>query len=266
MSLKMIQDRMLEGRYALVTGGSRGIGRATVEALAAAGCNVALAARDLREAEAAASAIRKNHPIQIRVVTCDVSDHASVHAAFGEIRKWSSGVLNILICNAGYPFSRTIWETPLHQTPAGELAAWYEAVFRTDTLGSLFCTYEALPLMMESGGGSIVYVASTPALQGFQGSPYTVAKAGILGLMKDVACGYGKYNIRANALALGSIATPSTLQVLDEQSQKEFAESAPLRRWGTPKEVAQAMLFLASPQSGFITGQTLVVDGGIVRR
>ena len=261
----MIHDRMLEGRYALITGGSRGIGRATVEALAGVGCNVALASRDLREAEGAASAIRMRHPVQIRAVTCDVSDQTSVHAAFGEIRKWSSGVLDILICNAGYPFSRTIWETPLHQTPAEELAAWYDAVFRTDTLGSLFCTYEVLPLMMGSGGGSIVYVASTPALEGLQGSPYTVAKAGILGLMKDVARGYGKYNIRANALALGSIATPSTLQVLDEQSQKVFAEQAPLRRWGSPEEVAQAMLFLASPQSSFITGQTVVVDGGIVR-
>ena len=256
---------MLEGKYALVTGGSRGIGRAAVETLAGAGCSVALASRDLREAADAAAAIRGKHAVQIQSVACDVSNQASVHTMFDEVRKWSSGVLDILICNAGYPFSRTIWETPLHRTPADRLAAWYEAVFRTDTLGSLFCTYEALPLMIETGGGSILYVASTPALEGLQGSPYTVAKAGILGLMKDVACGYGKYNIRANALAPGNITTPSTLQVLDEETQKKFAEEAPLRRWGKPEEVAQAMLFLASPQSGFITGQTLVVDGGIVR-
>ncbi len=261
----MTRDRLLEGKYALVTGGSRGIGRAAVEALAGAGCNVALASRDVREAEEAAVSVRGKHSVQIQAVACDVSDQANVNALFGEVRAWSSGTLDVLICNAGYPFSRAIWETPLHKTPADKLAAWYEAVFRTDTLGSLFCTYEALPLMMESGGGSIVYVASTPALEGLQGSPYTVAKAGILGLMKDVACGYGRYNIRANALAPGNITTPSTLRVLDEQTQRAFAEEAPLRRWGKPEEIAQAMLFLASRQSSFITGQTLVVDGGIVR-
>jgi NAD(P)-dependent dehydrogenase (short-subunit alcohol dehydrogenase family) len=259
-------QRSLEGKYALVTGGSRGIGRAAVEVLAEAGCNVAITSRHALEAETVALAAGKRHAVGALAVSCDVSVLESVGALFAQIREWSSSRLDILICNAGFAFNREIWDTPLHQTPPEKLSAWYEGVFRTDTMGALFCTYRALPLMMAAGSGSIVYVASTPALEGLQGSPYTVAKAGVLGLMKDVACMYGKHNIRANALALGSILTPATMEVLDEEARKAFAAEAPLKRWGRIEEAAQAMLFLASPQSSFITGQTLVVDGGIVRR
>lgn len=262
----MSQSRFLEGQYALVTGGSRGIGRAMVEVLAEAGCHVVVAARHLQDAEASARAVGEEHATQTLAVPCDVSDLESVRKLFAAIREWSSDRLDILICNAGFAFSKEIWDTPLHETPPEKLSAWYEGVFRTDTLGSVYCTYHALPLMLAAGGGSIVYVASIPSLEGLQGSPYTVAKAGVLGLMKDIACVYGKHNIRANALALGSILTPATLAVLDEEVQKAFAAEAPLRRWGRVDEVARAMLFLASPHSSFITGQTLVVDGGIVRR
>jgi 3-oxoacyl-[acyl-carrier protein] reductase len=264
--MKTIHQRILEGKYALVTGGSRGIGRAAVEVLAGAGCNVAVAARHVKGAEAAALAAHELHAVETLAVACNVSELESVSALFAALRKWSSSRIDILICNAGFAFNKEIWDTPLHQTAPEKLSAWYEGVFRTDTMGSLFCTYYALPLMMAAGSGSIVYVASIPALVGLQGSPYTVAKAGVLGLMRDVACTYGRNNIRANALALGSILTPATLEVLDEKAQKAFAAEAPLKRWGRVEEVAQAMLFLASPQSSFITGQTLVVDGGIVRR
>ncbi len=203
----MSNQRILEGEYALVTGGSRGIGRAAVDALAGAGCNVALTSRHLDDAEVAAQEARRNHAVEVLAAPCDVSDLDSVSTLFTEIRKWSSNRLDVVICNAGFAFDKEIWDTPLHETPPQKLAAWYEGVFRTDTMGSLFCTYHALPMMMTAGSGSIVYVASIPALEGLQGSPYTVAKAGVLGLMKDVACMYGKYNIRANALALGSILT-----------------------------------------------------------
>ena len=159
-----------------------------------------------------------------------------------------------------------MWDTPLDQTPEQKLEPWYLQVFRVDTLGSVFCTYEALPLMMRQRGGSIVYVSSTPALQGFQGAPYTVAKAGVLGLMKDVAHAYGKWNVRSNALVLGNIQTSATFDALDPETRRRFAEDTPLKRWGTPKEVADAALFLASPMSGYMTGQTLVIDGGAVRR
>jgi 3-oxoacyl-[acyl-carrier protein] reductase len=262
----MRQDAGMEGAYALVTGGSRGIGRAAAEALAAAGCHVALAARSLQEAAAAAAAIAEARGVRTLAEACDVSDRESVRALFRRLRAWSSDRLDVLVCNAGYPYRVDIFETRLDATPPQELEAWYLEVFRTDTLGSVFCTYEALPLMMARRAGSIVYIASTPALAGGAGTPYTVAKAGVLGLMKDVARAYGAYNIRANALALGNIRTPATYARLTAETQRAFAEEAPLKRWGNPEEVAQAILFFAGPSSSYITGQTLVVDGGALRR
>ena len=133
-------------------------------------------------------------------------------------------------------------------------------------MGAVRCTFEALQIMMPRKNGSIIYISSTPALEGYRGTPYTVAKAGILGLMKDIAREYGKYDIRANALALGNIRTPATFEQLDEDSRKALAQEAPLRRWGDPQEVGKAAIFLASDLSGFITGQTIVVDGGTLRR
>ncbi len=257
---------MLENKYALITGATRGIGRAVAETFARNGAHVALTSRNARDCEAVAADLRGRFSVKVLGAACDVSVQASVSDLFREVRRWSSERLDTLVCNAGFPFLDELWNTPLDRTPAQNLEQWYLEVFRVDTLGSVFCTYEALPLMMRQGGGTLLYVSSTPALEGFQGAPYTVAKAGVLGLMKDVAHGYGKWNIRANALALGNIHTSATFDVLDEDVQRKFAEDAPLKRWGTPKEVADAALFLASPMSGYMTGQTLVVDGGTVRR
>jgi 3-oxoacyl-[acyl-carrier protein] reductase len=258
--------RTLDGKYALVTGASRGIGRAAASALAEAGCNVVLSARNAREAKSAGDELHREYGVRTAAIPCDVAQPASVKELVQELSRWSSGRLDVLVCNAGYPFLREIWDTPLHRTPADRLENWYLEVFRTDTLGAIFCTYEALQIMVAAPGGSIIYISSTPALEGLQGSPYTVAKAGILGLMKDVAREYGKYGIRANALALGSISTPATTGQMDAAMMETFAEATPLKRWGRPEEVAQAILFLASPRSSFITGQTLVVDGGSLRR
>jgi 3-oxoacyl-[acyl-carrier protein] reductase len=170
------------------------------------------------------------------------------------------------VCNAGYPFRPDIWDTPLHQATVQELETWFEGTLRTDLLGSVFCTVEALPLMIKQKSGSIVYVSSTPAVEGYKGAPYTAAKAGVLGFMRDVAREYGQYNVRANAIALGNILTSATFESLEPETREALAKEAPLRRWGQPEEAANAALFLVSRLSSFITGQTLIVDGGTVRR
>ncbi len=261
----MTTHRDLEGRFAVVTGSTRGIGRAMAAALARQGCHVAVSARARADCEETARALAREHGVSALGWPCDVSDLQSVRALFAEVRDWCGGQLDVLVCNAGFPLRADIWNTPLHATPPEKLEDWYLGLFRTDTMGSVYATHEALPLFLARRRGSIIYVSSIPALAGFQGAPYTVAKAGILGLMKDVAAEYGRFNIRANALALGNIRTPATYDLLPEEIRQRFAAQAPLGRWGTPEEVGEAMLFLASDRSSFVTGQTLVVDGGIIR-
>lgn len=262
----MGDDARLEGQFALVTGASRGIGRAIAERLAGAGCNVAVASRKAQECRTVAAEIARSHGVRAIGLPVDVSRRESVHELFGQLHSWSAGRLDILVCNAGYPMQADIWNTPLHASPAGKLQEWYSQVFATDAMGSVHCTYEALQWMLARRSGKILYISSTPALEGFQGTAYTMAKSAVLGLMKDVAREYGKENIRANALALGNIGTEATLDSLDENSRKALAAEAPLQRWGTAEEVGKAALFLLSDLSSFITGQVLVVDGGTVRR
>jgi NAD(P)-dependent dehydrogenase (short-subunit alcohol dehydrogenase family) len=261
----MSTPQSMEGRNAVITGSTRGIGRAMAGMLARQGCNIVVSSRNAAECEREAAELSARHHVRATGLSCDVSNQSDVRSLFKEVRGWCEGELDVLICNAGYPLRAEIWNTPLDATPADKLEEWYLSAFRTDTLGSVFCTYEALPMMMSRECGSIIYVSSIPALAGYQGAPYTVAKAAILGLMKDVALEYGRHNIRANALALGNIRTPATYDLLDPATRKRFGDQAPLRRWGLPEEVARAALFLASDDSGFITGQTLVVDGGVVR-
>ncbi|HYK87410.1 MAG TPA: SDR family NAD(P)-dependent oxidoreductase [Acidobacteriota bacterium] len=262
----MITDRILEGRFALVTGSSRGIGKAIATTLGEHGCNVAVTSRKLQDAQAVATDIADNAGVRTMGTSCEVSKPSSVRELFREIRQWASDRLDVLVCNAGYPFLTELWETPLHATPSEKLESWYLNLFQTDTMGSVFCTFEALPLMMAARKGSIIYLSSTPAVEGYMGTPYTVAKAGILGLMKDVAREYGSYNIRANAFALGNIKTSATFESLAPETQQALAQESPLKRWGEPEEVGRAALFLASDLSSFVTGQTLVVDGGSLRR
>jgi len=256
----------LKEQVALVTGASRGIGRAIAETLAEAGCDVAVTSRNAEESRRVAEEIGRARSVRTVGLRADVSNQESVRGLYLQLCTWSSDRLDILVCNAGYPMRPEIWNTPLHATPPAKLAAWYQEVFNTDALGSMLCTFEALPLMMSKRGGRILYIASTPALEGYRGAPYTMAKAAVLGLMRDVAREYGKYNIRANALALGNIRTPATFDQLDKAGQEALAAEAPLRRWGAPEEVGKTALFLVSDLSSFVTGQVLVVDGGTVRR
>jgi 3-oxoacyl-[acyl-carrier protein] reductase len=261
------KDRvLLAGNCALITGASRGIGRAMAEALAGAGCSVAITSRKIDDCRAAASEIVRAHHVQAIGLAADVADQGSVRELFRAYRAWSEDRLDVLVCNAGYPMNPEIWNTPIHATPPERLRPWYLEIFATDALGAVYCTFEALPLMRSRRRGSILYVSSTPALEGFQGTPYTMAKSALLGLMKDVAREYGQENIRANALALGNIQTAATFDALDEESRRALAAESPLNRWGLPAEVGGAALFLASDLSSFVTGQVLVVDGGTVRR
>jgi 3-oxoacyl-[acyl-carrier protein] reductase len=244
---------------------ARGSGRATAELFAQCGARVAINGRSQPDAEKVAAELRQRYKVSALALAADVAEVDAVEKMFTALSQWSNKQLDILVCNAGYPLVDEIWNTPMHEMEKQEVEQWFRQVRAVDLDGARYCSREALRLMLPQRRGSIIFISSTPALSGYQGTPYTEAKAALLGLMRDLAREYGKFNIRVNALALGNIAS-GWYEKLPETCRQELAVEAPLARWGKPEEVAGAILFLASGLAGFITGQTLVVDGGKVMK
>jgi 3-oxoacyl-[acyl-carrier protein] reductase len=191
----------------------------------------------------------------------DVADRAAVQKMFAQLHNWSNSCLDVLVCCAGYPLVEEWWHTPLHQMNESDIEKWFRRVRAVDVDGARYCSHYALKIMIPQRRGSLIYISSTPALAGYHGTPYTEAKAALLGLMRDLAREYASCGIRANAVAPGNIASGWYHQ-LSEQKKQELAVTAPMHRWGLPEEVAGAIVFLASDLAGFMTGQTIVVDGG----
>ena len=234
----------LEGKTALVTGASRGIGRAIAAELAAAGANVVVGYRSgQEEAEALASELGG------RAVQADVSNADEAARLVGE-----AGDLDILVNNAGL-------------TRDGLLARMsdedWELVLRTN-LFSVFYTCRAVSRpMMKKRGGAIVNVSSIVGVHGNWGQTnYAASKAGIIGFTKSLAKELGSRNVRANVVAPGYITTALT-DVLPEEVTKGMLDQTPLGRLGDPEDVARAVRFLCSDAASFITGEVLLVDGGL---
>lgn len=227
----------LRDRTAIVTGAGSGIGRATVEQFVAAGARVIAVDRTKVDGPAA------------HAIACDVADSADVAAMADEIRV-AFGRVHACAHFAGI--------TADAQLDAMTLEAW-NAVIAVNLTGS-FLVAQAVARIMEPGG-AIVLTSSISAYGNFGQSNYSASKAGVIGLTRTLALELGKRGIRVNALAPGFIATPMT-QTVPEKIRDRAIDATPLRRIGTPDEVAQAALFLASDASSYITGQTLNVDGG----
>jgi len=234
----------LDGKIALVTGGSRGIGKAIALELGRAGANVVLSYRTGRdEAQQVAAEIAG------RAVEADVSDAASAKALVEE-----AGDLDILVNNAGL-------------TRDGVLARMsdddWRAVIDTN-LSSVFytCRAAARP-MMKRRAGAIVNVSSIVGVHGNWGQTnYGASKAGIIGFTKSLARELGSRNIRANVVAPGYVKTQLT-DVLPEEATRAMLDSTPLGRLGEPADVAGAVRFLCSDEAAFITGEVVLVDGGL---
>ncbi len=252
----------LEGRIALVTGGSGGIGRAAVLALAKEGADVALQFN--RGKEGADTAVAQVQKLGRRGIAfqADVSDANACHQ-FVNATIRSLGRIDIVACFAGHPFHRDEWYKPFAELTPDEI----QRPIAIDLLGSVYIAQAAAPSMAEQGHGSMILVGSTPALTGDTvGIPYLVAKGGILSLARALAQVYGPKGVRVNALALGSIATEVTKRGTRPADREALAQEPALRRWGTPEEVARVVVFLASDDASYITGQTIVVDGGYALR
>jgi NAD(P)-dependent dehydrogenase (short-subunit alcohol dehydrogenase family) len=241
----------LSGTVALVTGASRGIGEAVARAFASAGAAVALAARDEAALERVAADLRPD--ARVLVVPTDVADSDAV-ARMVEHVVDEFGQLDYACNNAaggGHP------PTPLAEIPIEAFDSGIAVTLR----GVFLCLRAEIPAMLNSGGGAIVNMSSTAGLQGVGGlSTYVAAKYGLEGLTKVAALDYAPA-IRVNALAPSAILTDNLARA-GEQAQQAAAAAMPLQRVGQPEDVAAAVIWLCSEEANFITGTTLVVDGG----
>lgn len=255
----------LKDRVVLITGSTRGNGRAMADRFAAVGARVVVTSRSAKDSAAAAKEIAKRHKSEALGLACDVTKRADVERLFRRIDDWSPKPLASVVNNAGYPVVSEWWDTPLHELSPEALEKSSSEVAAVDVTGSRWCTYFAIPRMMKARAGSLVYTSSTPAIAGYKGTAYTEAKSAVLGLMRDVAREYGPFGIRSNAIAPGNIRT-EWLDKVPAAERRRLEKENPLRRFGEPDEVADVALFLASKMSAFVTGETIIVDGGTVIR
>jgi 3-oxoacyl-[acyl-carrier protein] reductase len=243
----------LAGQAALVTGGARGIGFACASELAGAGAAVALADRLPTEGEAAARRLVESGA-RAFALAVDLARTEAIPAVVQEVLA-RFGRIDILVNNAGV----------LNQVPPEALTpGQWDALMAINLKAVFFLTQAVLPAMVRQGRGSIINLASLAARVGgiMAGVDYAASKAGVIGLTRTLARKYGPAGIRVNAVAPGVIDTEMT-RPWPEQVRRQFVETTPLRRLGTPEDVARVVAFLAGPASGFVTGATIDVNGGL---
>jgi 3-oxoacyl-[acyl-carrier protein] reductase len=240
----------LTGRVALVTGSTRGIGRSIAETLADAGARVAVAGRDAAKAQDVAAQISA----EARGFACDVSDVASVTALVAAVEE-AFGSLDILVNNAGLTRDNIMLRLKDDD---------WDAVIDANLRGAFASIRAATRGMMKRRWGRIINISSVVGLVGNKGQTnYAASKAGLIGLTKAVAKEFASRNILANAIAPGFIETDMT-NAMTPEARAALTGSIPLERLGSPKDIASMAAFLASDHASYITGQVLVVDGGMV--
>jgi NAD(P)-dependent dehydrogenase (short-subunit alcohol dehydrogenase family) len=242
----------LEGKVALVTGASRGIGATVARALAESGAAVALAARDAGALERITGELRELGGRAVSVPT-DVTDPASVAQMVERVMS-ELGRLDVA-CNNAAGGNRP---TPL----ADVSVEAFDSEIAVSLRGVFLCLKHEIPAMIQSGGGAIVNMSSTAGIQGVGGlAAYVSAKHGVEGLTKVAALDYANHGVRVNAIAPGPILTDNLARP-GHAAQEAAAAAMPLQRVGRTGEVASAVVWLCSPAAAFTTGTTLAVDGG----
>ena len=234
----------LSGRTALVTGGTAGIGLESARLLAAAGAAVTITGRNVERGEKALAAIG----LGVRFVAADLSDLDSVASLARQC-----GDVDVLVNNAAsFPGASTVDQDP----------ASFERTFDTNVRGAYFLVAAVVPGMLARGSGSIVNVTSMVAFKGVAGaSTYSASKAALESLTRTWAAEFGSRHVRVNSVAPGPTATEGVVAEWGDTNE-ELGQALPLGRTADPREIAEAVLFLASPRSSFVTGSTLHADGG----
>jgi 3-oxoacyl-[acyl-carrier protein] reductase len=250
--------KLLNERVAIITGSTKGNGRAIANTYSEQGANVVVTGRDQLEAQNVADELSKEYGTNPLGLNLDVTSITEVEGMVDKIlHKFDR--IDVLVNNAGYPIRDDLWDVSFDQISDEVL----EEVLNVDTEGTYRCCRKVLPLMVEKRRGVIINISSTPAISGYiKGAPYTVAKAANLGITKHIAAEFGKYGIRCNAIAPGTIATQRNWERLTTEQRVDIVSSIPLGRAGKPEEIAGVALMLASDYCSFVSGQTIVVDGG----
>ena len=243
------------GKAALITGASRGIGRAIAVDLARHGADVAIVGRDTIALEETASAARAARPgTRVLVLAANVADPAAVDA-FVAATHAEFGRLDLAIANAGQAVDGLI----LRLKPAD-----IDRMLDVNLKSAFFLCTAVSKIMMKQRAGAIVLVSSIVGVAGNAGqAAYSASKAGLLGLAKSVAKELGSRNVRVNAVAPGLIETAMTV-AMPEQARAHYLATIPLGRAGNPDDVSGVVTFLCSDAARYVTGQTIVVDGGFV--
>lgn len=244
----------LNGQIALVTGGTRGIGRAIAEKLAASGAHVIITGRSADSAAVAAAAIDTALGTNaVEGLACDVSSSEACTALMKHITEKHSR-LDILVNNAGITNDKLMLRMGDDD---------WKSVFATNLDGAFYLSRSATKIMMKQRSGRIINISSIVGLTGNPGQAnYSATKAGLIGLTKSLAKEIGSRGITVNAVAPGYIETAMS-EAIEEKYKVKLLENIPLGRLGKPEDIADAVLFLASPGAAYITGAVLQVDGGL---
>jgi 3-oxoacyl-[acyl-carrier protein] reductase len=259
-------DLGLKGRVAIVAASSQGIGRATAEGFAAEGCRVAMCARNRATLEQAANKIREQYNTEVFAEPVDVTDADAVHRFVAAIAA-KFGKVDICVTNAGGP--------PAKGFLAASVEDWRKAV-DLNFLSTVYFAREVIPLMQRLRWGRIITLTSISTKQPVADLVLSNAvRAAVVGLVKSLANEFGKDGILVNNVGPGYTATDRLKELAKSRSaaqaksEKEIFEAwaadAPLKRLGNPKEVADTIVWLASERSSYITGQTILVDGGLYK-
>lgn len=245
--------KLLEGKVALITGAARGIGKAIALKFASEGCNIAFTDLVIDENGKQTEEEIAAFGVKVKGYASNAADFEACHAVVAEVVK-DFGRLDVLVNNAGITKDGLMMRMS---------EAQWDAVIAVNLKSAFNFVHAATPVMMRQRSGSIINMASVVGVHGNAGqSNYSASKAGMIGLAKSIAQELGPRGVRANAIAPGFIITAMT-DALSDEIKEEWAKKIPLRRGGTPEDVANIATFLASDLSSYVSGQVIQVDGGM---